>query len=40
LQHVREIEDLVSCRPTNSIVDLPKGVSVIKKKKYLSFYRR
>lgn len=39
-QHIREIEDLISNRPLNSIVDLPKGVSVIKKKKYLFFYRR
>jgi len=38
-QHVKEIEDLVLNRPRNSIVDLPKGVSVIKKK-HLSFYRR
>jgi len=38
-QHIREIEDLIFNRPVNSIVDLPKGVSVIKKKKHLSFYR-
>lgn len=38
-QHMKEIEDLISNRPLNSIVDLPKGVSVIKKKS-LSFYRR
>jgi tRNA(Ile)-lysidine synthase len=37
-QHIREIEDLLLNRPANSIVDLPKGVSVVKKKKYLSFY--
>jgi len=37
-QHIREIEDLILNRPPNSIVDLPKGISVIKKKKYLSFY--
>jgi len=37
-QHIREIEDLILHRPVNSIVDLPKGVSVVKKKKYLSFY--
>jgi len=37
-QHIREIEDLLLHRPVNSIVDLPKGVSVVKKKKYLSFY--
>lgn len=39
-QHIREIEDLILNRPINSIVDLPKGISVIKKKKNLSFYRR
>ena len=39
-QHIREIEDLLLNRPANSIVDLPKGVSVVKKKKYLSFYRK
>ena len=39
-QHIREIEDLILNRPLNSIVDLPKGVSVVKKKKQLSFYRR
>jgi len=38
-QHVKEIEDLILNRPRNSVVDLPKGVSVIKKK-HLSFYRR
>jgi len=36
-KHVREIEDLILNRPVNSIVDLPKGVSVVKRKKYLSF---
>jgi tRNA(Ile)-lysidine synthase len=39
-QHIREIEDLILNRPLNSIVDLPQGVSVVKKKKQLSFYRR
>lgn len=39
-QHIREIENLISSRPVNSIVDLPKGVSVVKRGKYLSFYRR
>ena len=38
-QHIREIEDLILSRPQNSIVDLPKGISVIKKKS-LIFYRR
>ncbi|MFH0935976.1 MAG: tRNA lysidine(34) synthetase TilS [Candidatus Omnitrophota bacterium] len=39
-RHMREIEDLVLNRPLNSIVDLPGGISAIKRKKYLSFYRR
>jgi len=39
-QHIRELEDLILNRPINSIVDLPKGISVIKKKKQLCFYRR
>ncbi len=38
-QHIREIEDLILNRPDNSIVNLPKGVSVIKKKKSFSFYK-
>jgi len=38
--HIKEIEDLISSRPANSIVDLPKGISVIKKKKILRFYMR
>jgi tRNA(Ile)-lysidine synthase len=39
-QHIREIEDLILNRPVNSIVDLPKGVSAVKTKKYLSFYHK
>jgi len=39
-QHIREIEDLLLNRPVNSIVDLPKGVSVVKKKTHLFFYQR
>jgi tRNA(Ile)-lysidine synthase len=39
-KHIQEIEDLVLNRPPDSIVDLPKNISVIKKKKCLSFYRR
>ncbi|MBM3246160.1 MAG: tRNA lysidine(34) synthetase TilS [Candidatus Omnitrophica bacterium] len=39
-QHIKELEDLVLNRPINSIVDLPQGISAIKKKKSLSFYRR
>jgi len=37
-QHIKELEDLIFNRPVNSIVDLPKGISVVKKKNYLSFY--
>jgi tRNA(Ile)-lysidine synthase len=37
-KHIREIEDLTLNRPVNSIVNLPKGVSIVKKKKFLSFY--
>lgn len=39
-KHIQEIEDLVLNRPVNSIVDLPKGLSVQKKKSTLSFYRK
>lgn len=39
-QHIREIEDLILKRPINSVVDLPEGISVIKKKGNISFYRR
>jgi tRNA(Ile)-lysidine synthase len=36
-RHIREIEDLIVSRPLNSVVDLPKGISVVKKKKALVF---
>jgi hypothetical protein len=39
-QHIKEIEDLVLNRPVNSVVDLPKGISVVKKKACLVFYKR
>lgn len=39
-RHIKELEDLIFSRPVNSIVDLPKGISVIKKKRTLCFYRR
>jgi tRNA(Ile)-lysidine synthase len=39
-QHIREIDDLIFHRPTNSIVDLPKGISAAKKRNTLVFYRR
>ena len=37
-KHIREIEDLILNRPVNSIVNLPKGICVVKKKNFLSFY--
>jgi len=36
-KHMQEIEDLIETRPVNSVVDLPKGISVTKKKTQLSF---
>lgn len=39
-RHIKEIEDLVLNRPINSVVNLPKGISVIKLKKTLSFCRK
>ena len=39
-QHIKELEDLILRRPENSIVDLPLGISCVKKKKSLTFYRR
>ncbi|MFH1889071.1 MAG: tRNA lysidine(34) synthetase TilS [Candidatus Omnitrophota bacterium] len=39
-QHIKELEDLAFNRPVNSIVDLPKGISVTKKKDQISFYRK
>ena len=39
-QHIKELEDLVLNRPVNSIVDLPRGISAVKKKKVLRFYLR
>lgn len=39
-QHIREIEDLLNCRPESSIVDLPKGISVQKTRNCLRFYKR
>jgi tRNA(Ile)-lysidine synthase len=38
-KHIREIEDLILNRPPNSIVDLPNGISAVKKR-YLLIYRR
>ncbi len=39
-KHIKEIEDLIIGRPVNSIVDLPRGISVVKNKKYLCIYRK
>lgn len=39
-KHIEEIEDLIYNRPLDSIVDLPQGISVVKGKKHVSFYRR
>lgn len=39
-KHFEEVADLVEHRPVNSIVDLPKGVSVIKKRNTFVFYKR
>ncbi len=38
-QHIKELESLVLNRPINSVVNLPKGVSIIKKKNFLYFRR-
>jgi len=39
-KHIQELEDLIFNRPIGSIVDLPKGVSILKKQKSLIFYLR
>ena len=39
-RHIQEIEDLLLNRPANSVVDLPRGISVRKRLKTISFYRR
>lgn len=39
-RHWKELEDLVGQRPQNSIVDLPGGISVVKKGENLVFYKR
>jgi len=38
--HIKEIEDLIRARPDGSIVDLPKGISAQKTRKYLRFFKR
>ena len=37
-QHTKDIEDLIFNRPVNSIIDLPQGLSAIKKKGHIAFY--
>jgi tRNA(Ile)-lysidine synthase len=39
-QHIKELEDLIVNRPVASVVDLPKGISVVKRKNTLSFFRK
>jgi tRNA(Ile)-lysidine synthase len=39
-RHIREIEDLLCQRPVNSIVNLPQGISAVKKRRYLSIYKQ
>jgi tRNA(Ile)-lysidine synthase len=39
-KHILELEDLVSNRPSGSIVDLPHGVSAVKKRNSVKFYLR
>lgn len=39
-RHIKEIEDLIYHRPFNAIVDLPRGIAVIKKRKYFSVYSK
>ncbi len=38
--HIKELEDLLLNRPPNSVVDLPKGISAVKKKNRIFFYRK
>jgi tRNA(Ile)-lysidine synthase len=39
-QHIKELEDLIYCRPNGSIVDLPKGICVQKSRNTLIFLKR
>ncbi|MBN1913414.1 MAG: tRNA lysidine(34) synthetase TilS [Candidatus Omnitrophica bacterium] len=39
-KHILELENLIFVRPLNSIVDLPKGISVKKYKNWLIFHKR
>ena len=39
-QHIRELRDLIYCRPQGSIVDLPSHISARKKQGFLDIYLR
>jgi tRNA(Ile)-lysidine synthase len=39
-QHIKELEDLIYCRPIGSIVHLPKGICVQKSQNTLLFFKR
>ena len=39
-KHIKEIEDLVLCRPINAIVDLPQNICVHKSKSHLCIYQK
>ncbi len=39
-QHISEIEDLIFNRPENSVVDLPNGLAVVKKKNKIYFFKQ
>jgi tRNA(Ile)-lysidine synthase len=39
-QHIKELEDLIDCRPAGSIVNLPKGICVQKSRNNLLFFKR
>jgi len=40
LKHMQEIENLLDCRPSQSVVNLPSGVEVKKTAEFLTLYRR
>ncbi len=39
-QHIKELESLLNNRPTGSIVNLPKGIRVVKTRNLLRFFKR
>jgi len=39
-RHIKELEDLIFSRAIHSIVDLPSGISAVKTKSSLRFYKR